>query len=216
MVRTPNRIFEYRALADDVPLQRVGVQHLFRSPIGLCPTIVLMEIVQPRGSLNPLLCGHDVLPVSWVFQAPSRNPDEQFDAFFIILEQYLLPTSPDEVNIESKMSKRMASFKTRYYSGQLDVNRRARDFLETPSQLAPEYDGPYCSSRRCAYPMAGKPANPQDSSSTLNSVMWLNCIDEHTLQQQIALILHAPARSWWAIYPRARLCPDEIPTDVSI
>lgn len=49
-----------------------------------------------------------------VVQAPSIGPDEQFDTFRIILDQYLLPTSPDEVNIESKMSKRMASFKTRY------------------------------------------------------------------------------------------------------
>ncbi|CAM9794056.1 unnamed protein product [Pylaiella littoralis] len=43
----------------------------------------------------------------------TRDQDEHYDAFLIILNQYLLPISPDEVNISSKMSKRMASFKTR-------------------------------------------------------------------------------------------------------
>lgn len=50
------------------------------------------------------------------FQESSCEADDQFDEFLILLNQYLLPTSPDEVNISSKMSKRMASFKTRYGS----------------------------------------------------------------------------------------------------
>lgn len=59
-------------------------------------------------------CGNDVPSICRVLQARAISPEEQFDAFDTILEQYLLPTSPDEVNIESKMSKRMASFKHRY------------------------------------------------------------------------------------------------------
>ncbi|CAM9333328.1 unnamed protein product, partial [Ectocarpus sp. 8 AP-2014] len=41
------------------------------------------------------------------------SPEEQFNSFLYILNQYLLPTSPDEINISSAMSKRMATFRTR-------------------------------------------------------------------------------------------------------
>ncbi|CAN0314603.1 unnamed protein product [Ectocarpus sp. 6 AP-2014] len=61
----------------------------------------------------------------------SCEPDDQFEEFLILLNQYLLPTSPDEVNISSKMSKRMASFKTREAFTQLDREER-RGILKEP------------------------------------------------------------------------------------
>ena len=77
-------------------------------------------------------------------QAPLLSPDQQFEAFLVILDQYLLPTSPDEVNIEAKMSKRMASFRKRYtilrprvrvdyYQKRVHQDR----ILQTPCTLTP-------------------------------------------------------------------------------
>ncbi|CAM9948192.1 unnamed protein product, partial [Ectocarpus sp. 13 AM-2016] len=44
----------------------------------------------------------------------ARNPeDEQFNCFLHILNHYLLPTSPDEINVSSAMHKRIAPFRTR-------------------------------------------------------------------------------------------------------
>ncbi|CAM9709991.1 unnamed protein product, partial [Ectocarpus sp. 4 AP-2014] len=61
----------------------------------------------------------------------SCEPDDQFEEFLILLNQYLLPTSPDEVNISSKMSKRMASFKAREAFTRLDQEER-RGILKEP------------------------------------------------------------------------------------
>lgn len=47
-------------------------------------------------------------------QDSSEPGDGQFEAFRRILEQYLLPSAPDQVNIDCKLSKRLASFGTRY------------------------------------------------------------------------------------------------------
>ncbi|CAM9582874.1 unnamed protein product, partial [Hapterophycus canaliculatus] len=44
---------------------------------------------------------------------PSDEREKQFETFLKILDQYLLPTSPDEVNISSSMSKRIAAFRKR-------------------------------------------------------------------------------------------------------
>lgn len=49
----------------------------------------------------------------WWFQAAS-TPDEQHEVLIRIVDQYLMPTSPDEVNISGDMSKRIACFRTRY------------------------------------------------------------------------------------------------------
>lgn len=73
-------------------------------------------------------------------QESSCEPDDQFEEFLILLNQYLLPTSPDEVNISSKMSKRMASFKTRYDS-RLDRLFNI-DFSVVDSILSPENTWP--------------------------------------------------------------------------
>ncbi|CAM9839738.1 unnamed protein product, partial [Ectocarpus fasciculatus] len=44
----------------------------------------------------------------------TTNPeDEQFNCFLHVLNQYLLPTSPDEINISSAMHKRILPFRTR-------------------------------------------------------------------------------------------------------
>lgn len=43
------------------------------------------------------------------FQALS-DPDEQYNTFLHILDQYLLPTSPNEVNASGTSSKRVAAF----------------------------------------------------------------------------------------------------------
>ncbi|CAM9490184.1 unnamed protein product [Ectocarpus sp. 6 AP-2014] len=43
----------------------------------------------------------------------ATDADEQFMAFTMISDRYLLATSPDEVNIDSFTSKHMASFRTR-------------------------------------------------------------------------------------------------------
>ncbi|CAN0076887.1 unnamed protein product, partial [Ectocarpus sp. 13 AM-2016] len=43
----------------------------------------------------------------------STDADEQFMAFTMISDKYLLRTSPDEVNISSATSEHMASFRPR-------------------------------------------------------------------------------------------------------
>ncbi|CAM9428613.1 unnamed protein product, partial [Ectocarpus sp. 12 AP-2014] len=43
----------------------------------------------------------------------ATDADEQFMAFTMISDKYLLRTSPDEVNISSATSKHMAAFRTR-------------------------------------------------------------------------------------------------------
>ncbi|CAM9668711.1 unnamed protein product, partial [Ectocarpus fasciculatus] len=50
--------------------------------------------------------------------------DEQFDSFSFILNQYLLPTSPDEINISSSMSKRIVRFRTREVFNELSLEER--------------------------------------------------------------------------------------------
>lgn len=51
-----------------------------------------------------------------VFQASSA-PDDQFNAFVAIRDQFLLSTSPEEVNISSVMNKQLMSFTTRCSTG---------------------------------------------------------------------------------------------------
>ncbi|CAM9520506.1 unnamed protein product [Scytosiphon promiscuus] len=62
---------------------------------------------------------------------PSDSREKQFETFLHILDQYLLPSSPDEVNISSSMSKRIAAFKNREAFDQLDDDAR-RAILREP------------------------------------------------------------------------------------
>ncbi|CAN0184313.1 unnamed protein product, partial [Ectocarpus sp. 4 AP-2014] len=66
--------------------------------------------------------------VSYERIAPSliaNHPeDEQFNRFVFILNQYLLPTSPDEINISSSMRKRVLSFGTREAFNELSLEER--------------------------------------------------------------------------------------------
>ncbi|CAM9364184.1 unnamed protein product [Hapterophycus canaliculatus] len=57
--------------------------------------------------------------------------DDQFKAFLYISSQYLLPTSPDEINISCAMSKRMVAFRTRDAFSGLD-NEGRRTILDEP------------------------------------------------------------------------------------
>eukprot|EP00752_Nemacystus_decipiens_P012960 g11469.t1 len=64
-----------------------------------------------------------------------REPDEQFKAFVKVLNQYLLPVSPDEVNIESRMSKRMAALGNRDYFFVLDADARKLVLREPMNEI---------------------------------------------------------------------------------
>ncbi|CAM9815571.1 unnamed protein product, partial [Ectocarpus sp. 12 AP-2014] len=61
----------------------------------------------------------------------ATDADEQFMAFTMISDKYLLRTSPDEVNISSATSKHMASFRPREAFDQLAVDARA-SILQEP------------------------------------------------------------------------------------
>ncbi|CAN0051108.1 unnamed protein product, partial [Ectocarpus fasciculatus] len=65
----------------------------------------------------------------------SNDPDEQFKAFERILDQYLLPTSPDEINISSTTSKHMASLRTREAFDQLDGDARVSILKEPLAEI---------------------------------------------------------------------------------
>ncbi|CAB1107996.1 unnamed protein product [Ectocarpus sp. CCAP 1310/34] len=88
-------------------------------------------------------CRENLCMESWDFlvdvvryerMAPSpiaRNPeDEQFNCFLHILNHYLLPTSPDEINISSAMHKRIAPFRTREAFNKLGLEERVSIFKE--------------------------------------------------------------------------------------
>lgn len=45
-------------------------------------------------------------------QVPSCQ-DDQFDAFVAVFDRFLLPASPEEINISSAMRKAIAEFRTR-------------------------------------------------------------------------------------------------------
>lgn len=64
---------------------------------------------------SPLTKKYSMYPFLFVVSAWQdwSEPDEQFEAFTHVLKQYLLPVSPDEINIESKMRKRLAALRTR-------------------------------------------------------------------------------------------------------
>lgn len=74
-----------------------------------------------------------------VFQTSSA-PDDQFNAFVAIRDQFLLSTSPEEVNISSVMNKQLMSFTTRCSTGHEAV-AKAEGF--GPKQFYGMLDGPF-------------------------------------------------------------------------
>ncbi|CAM9577281.1 unnamed protein product [Scytosiphon promiscuus] len=65
------------------------------------------------------------------YEQESTAVDDQFKTYLHISSQYLLPTSPDEINISSAMSKHMAAFRTREAFGALNEDER-RTILDEP------------------------------------------------------------------------------------
>lgn len=57
--------------------------------------------------------------------------DEQFDTFVTITEQHLKPTSPQEVNISSRMQAKIASLQDKQKFSALSGDSR-RDVLQEP------------------------------------------------------------------------------------
>ncbi|CAB1110052.1 unnamed protein product [Ectocarpus sp. CCAP 1310/34] len=70
--------------------------------------------------------------LTWFVRFADReNPeDEQLKCFLHILNHYLLPTSPDEINISSAMHKRIAPFRTREAFNKLSLEERVSIFKE--------------------------------------------------------------------------------------
>ncbi|CAM9499242.1 unnamed protein product [Ectocarpus sp. 8 AP-2014] len=128
---------------------RGGVQEWFRATVVPVEEVFTVQASDECGVLRlasgggelaeqfGIFCRENLCMESWDFLvdvvryeriAPSlvaNHPeDEQFNSFLFILNQYLLPTSPDEINISSSMSKRILSFGTRETFNELSLEER--------------------------------------------------------------------------------------------
>ncbi|CAM9190565.1 unnamed protein product [Ectocarpus fasciculatus] len=84
----------------------------------------VLELVRNGGDMGDRFehyCKTNLCLESWDFlvdaalyeMMDATDADEQFMAFTMISDKYLLATSPDEVNVSSSTSKHMAAFRTR-------------------------------------------------------------------------------------------------------
>ncbi|CAM9677161.1 unnamed protein product [Ectocarpus fasciculatus] len=102
----------------------------------------VLELVRNGGDMGDRFehyCKTNLCLESWDFlvdaalyeMMDATDADEQFMAFTMISDKYLLATSPDEVNVSSSTSKHMAAFRTREAFDQLGTDARA-DILKEP------------------------------------------------------------------------------------
>ncbi|CAM9979007.1 unnamed protein product, partial [Ectocarpus sp. 4 AP-2014] len=100
----------------------------------------ILGYVQAGGSVASMFehfCTRNLCAESWDFIVAAckyeeiSDPEEQFEMFLRITEEYLQPTSPHEVNISSKMQTKVASLQDNAKFSSLDGDSR-RNVLQEP------------------------------------------------------------------------------------